>query len=204
MQGHLPVNFRDCHVVFRMIQVNIFLSILFSNSSYCQEQKHVACSYKTGKTVSHSLDTINSMWWKMWSLKAQCYTNSGELRGTNSHILWVFEGSTSHVTSVCYYLIVVKNNLHLVAPNSKVSWLAPLLNMHFERWLSEWLSCLRFFMLFLLISGKLLESIIGHNHFIINLHKKELIIIALFPIWHYIKPAAAMSFLLVYKEINNY
>jgi hypothetical protein len=63
VQGHLPVNFRDGHLVFRMIKVDIFLSILFSNSSYCQEQKLVPCKYKTDKTVSHSLDTaVNSIW----------------------------------------------------------------------------------------------------------------------------------------------
>lgn len=155
MQGHLLVNFSVCHVVFRTLKVNIFLSILFLNISYCQEQKHVACSYTTGKTLSNSLDTaVNRICWKMWSLKAQCYTNAGELWGTKSHIYESWK--VAQVTWLLYvsYLIAIKNTRHLMAPNSRTPWLAPLLNMQFVCWLSDWLSWLKFFMLFLLISGK--------------------------------------------------
>lgn len=57
-----------CHYILetsiwscRMIKLNILMSVLLSNISFFQEEKHVACSYKrTDRTISHSLDTAGT------------------------------------------------------------------------------------------------------------------------------------------------
>jgi hypothetical protein len=74
----------------KMIKVNIFLSIVFSNISFFQEQNHVAHLYKTtGKTVFLSLETADTAFggkckllWLTVKLLLECY---GVVHHMHSH-----------------------------------------------------------------------------------------------------------------------